>query len=371
MIAVFLPSLGGGGAERTMVRLANGLAEQGERVDLVVAGAAGPLRLQVASAVQIVDLRTDGAVLKALVPLAAYLRRQRPSTLISAMSHANVIAICASMLTGRRTKIIVSERTSFRGVSKMYRSLPNRLVRAGMALLYRFADGVTTVADAIRTELIEDLGLPPERVHTVYNPVVDDTLFERARAEIDDEWFRAGEPPVVIGIGRLAPEKNFELLIRAFATVRRTRVARLLILGEGAERDGLTRLVAELELVGSVRLPGYVSNPMPYLAQSSVFVLSSNLEGMPGVLVEALALSVPVVSTDCLTGPAEILQGGKWGALVPMDDVNAMADAIGAALDRGRQTDQVQAVSRFMTSETVSRYRDLARPAVEKIKAAS
>jgi glycosyltransferase involved in cell wall biosynthesis len=155
-----------------------------------------------------------------------------------------------------------------------------------------------------------------------------------AAEPLEHPWFRPGEPAVILALGRLVPQKDFGMLIRAFAQVRRARAARLLILGEGPERDGLAAAIAENGLQDDVQLPGWTVNPYPYMARSRLFVLSSRWEGLPTVLIEALFCGVEVVSTDCPSGPREILDGGRYGALVPVGDVDALAEAMERALSR-------------------------------------
>jgi glycosyltransferase involved in cell wall biosynthesis len=170
-------------------------------------------------------------------------------------------------------------------------------------------------------------------VQVIYNPVIMPGMKARARQVPDHPWFRAGEPPVVLGIGRLTRQKDFPTLIRAFAGVRRQRPVRLIILGEGEDRAALDTLVTELGLGDDVALPGFRDNPLGYLSASALFVLSSAWEGLPTVLIEALAAGTRVVSTDCPSGPREILQEGRLGTLVPVGDVPALAAAMSAALD--------------------------------------
>ena len=174
--------------------------------------------------------------------------------------------------------------------------------------------------------------LPRERICVAPNPVVPTDVFALAAQPVDHPWFTTGSDPVLLGVGRLAPEKDFATLIRAFARVQRHRPARLMILGEGSERGSLEALVAALGLEDSVSLPGFAINPFAYMTRAGVFVLSSLSEGSPGALIQALACGAPVVATDCQNGPREILDGGRYGRLVPVGDVPALAEAVLAAL---------------------------------------
>ena len=169
-------------------------------------------------------------------------------------------------------------------------------------------------------------------IEVVHNPIVTTELRELVAEPLGHPWFGPGQVPVVLGVGRLAPQKDFGTLIRAFARVIVRRPCRLMILGDGPERASLEAIVAERGLTGSVDLPGWISNPYPYMAHAGVFVLSSRWEGLPSVLIEALFCEVPVVATDCLSGPREILEGGRYGALVPVGDEEALAAAIETAL---------------------------------------
>jgi len=182
---------------------------------------------------------------------------------------------------------------------------------------YPWASKVVAVSEAARSDLLAVAGLQPDSIQVINNPVVTPRLFERAKVPLDHPWFAAGEPPVILGVGRLVTAKNFPLLLRAFALVRKEQPARLVILGDGEQRQVLE---------------WFVDNPYPYMARAGAFVLSSSFEGLPTVLIEALALGVPVVSTDCPSGPSEILQQGRWGALVPVDDERALAEGILQAL---------------------------------------
>jgi glycosyltransferase involved in cell wall biosynthesis len=198
---------------------------------------------------------------------------------------------------------------------------------------YPRADAIIAVSNGIADDLAQVTGLPRERITTIYSPVITPELQEKARAPLDHPWFAQGSPPVLLGVGRLVPQKDFPTLLKAFARVRAVRKARLVILGEGIRRMELETLVRELGVAADVTLPGFVANPFPYMAGASVFVLSSAWEGLPGVLIEAMACGCPVVSTDCPSGPAEILDGGAYGPLVPVGNDEALAKAILSVLE--------------------------------------
>jgi glycosyltransferase involved in cell wall biosynthesis len=200
-------------------------------------------------------------------------------------------------------------------------------------------------------------------MHILPNPVVTPDLASKAAEPLDHPWFRPGEPPVVLGVGRLSKQKDFATLIRAFDRVRRARGARLMILGEGPERAGLQALADELALSQDVALPGFASNPFAYMARAGVFVLSSAWEGMPGALIQAAACGAPVVATDCESGPREVLQDGRYGRLVPVGNPAALADAILSTLDQPRTAVPAEAIERFTRNAAVSGYLEVLRGA--------
>jgi glycosyltransferase involved in cell wall biosynthesis len=215
---------------------------------------------------------------------------------------------------------------------------------------------VVAVSHGAADDLARTSGLPRDGVRVVYNPVITPALMALARQAPDHPWFAPGQPPVILGVGRLTRQKDFPTLIRAFAEVRRRRVGRLIILGEGEDRPGLEALVRELGLADDVALPGFRDNAMAYMAGSAVFALSSVWEGLPTVLIEALAAGTRVVSTDCPSGPREILQEGRLGTLVPVGDAAALTGAMVVALDRPSGTVPLDALAPFTRDAAVDNY---------------
>lgn len=316
-----------------MVTLANAFAMRGFNVDLILATAIGPYLKHVSSTVRVVDLKA-GRVIKALLPLARYLRRERPTALLSAMGHANVVALLARNLARVPVRVVVSERGLISGERAIAKGAAALLSFRLIPMLYSGADAICTVSKAASYDLAAFASLPLQRVHTLYNPFDLARIEQWAAEPLDHPWFQPGQPPVVLAIGRLNEAKDFPVLIRAFARLRQQRMARLVILGEGELRPALEAQLAQLGLgVDAVQLPGFVANPYAWLARCSLFALSSRREGLPGALIEAMACGVPVVSTDCLSGPDEILEGGRWGRLVPVGDADALAQAMADTLD--------------------------------------
>ncbi|MGQ9367811.1 glycosyltransferase [Azospirillum sp. ST 5-10] len=343
--AFFLHGFEMGGAQRRSLALAGELVRRGWRIDLLVALDEGPLRPEVPAGVRVVDLGGRLARLpwvrgrrrrrvRAVVPaLAAYLRAERPAVLMAAANHTALAAAAAHALA-RCPEVRLVLRAS-NSVSATRRSLSDRLKRLAVRWTYPRAAAVAAVSQAIAAELTALQPRLAGRVHVVPNPVIGRDAAQRMTEPADHPWFAPGEPPVVLGVGRLAPQKDFATLVRAVARLRGERPARLLILGDGEEREALTRLAGRLGFGDAFALPGFVANPLPYMGAAAAFVLSSRWEGMPGVLIEAMACGCPVVSTDCPGGSAEVLGGGALGPLVPVGDDAALAAAIRTVLDAG------------------------------------
>jgi glycosyltransferase involved in cell wall biosynthesis len=332
-LALFLPTLDDGGAERVMLQLAASFSARGHAVDLVVAIPGGPLDAHVPSGPRVVSLGASRTIL-ALPALIRYLRRERPVALLSTLEHANVLAIGAGLFARTGVPIVLREANVLLPVGALGGKA--RLLRGLTRQAYRAADRVVAVSGGVATSLTGQLDLDARRVCTIYNPVVTTALAEEAAAPLEDPWFAPGAPPVVLGVGRLAAQKDFSTLIRAFAQLRAGREARLVILGEGPERRRLEQLARQLDVAGDVRLPGYDHNPFRYMSRASVFALSSIYEGLPGALIQAMACGCRVVSTDCPGGAREVLEDGTSGPLVPPRDPPALARAISALLDQAR-----------------------------------
>jgi glycosyltransferase involved in cell wall biosynthesis len=370
-LAFVLDHLGSGGVQRTSLLLASELLARRHRVDLVVGQAKGPLMTNLPPGIRLFELERSNPVSSRLVVLladpgglmamlrpillsprlpdvmlytaglASYLRHQKPDAMVAATRLINVVAVCAARLAGGSTRVVVSEHNPPSLALAGSRCWRRRYLPALMARTYQFADAIVAVSRGVAADLVELTGLPPGRVKTIYNPVISEDITQMARMPLSHPWFAPGQPPVILGAGRLVDQKDFPTLIRAFARLRRQRPARLVILG--AAKDDVATDVARAALVQSaalhgvsddVVLPGFTSNPFAFMARAAAFVLSSRYEGLPTVLIEALACGCPVVSTDCPGGVHEILAGGRFGKLVPVGDESAMAEAILWTLDR-------------------------------------
>ena len=358
-LALFLPSLGGGGAERIMLTLAAGLSARGVGVDLVLATPTGEYMDQVPETVRLVDLGATRP-LTAVPALARYLRRQRPRTLLTTILSANLAAFLAHRLAGAATRLVARESSTLSvdltRMSPLNRLLTPRLIASGFARAHTFVAPSRGAAD----DLAKTAGIPREAIKVIYNPVVSDALRERARQPTGHPWLQGDAIPVIVGMGRLTWQKDFATLIRAFALVRRAMPARLIILGEGEDRGELESLCHILGVAEDVDLPGFVDNPYALLARARLFVLSSRWEGLPGALIEAMACGAKVVSTDCPSGPREILGDGTYGQLVPVRDDEALAAAVRRALVGSFVArDCAEWLRKFEVEANIDRYLDL------------
>lgn len=359
-VALFVPSLRGGGAERVVMSLANGFAAQGIKTDLVLAQAAGPYLGNVSHNVRIIDLGA-ARVLLSLPGLTHYLRRHRPQAMLSAMSHANVVAVWARQCSKVEMRLVVSERNTPSNSLKGPPLARARYLPFLMRGTYPKADSVVAISHGVADDLANVTGLARDRITVIYNPAFFENLTAKAQERFTHPWFALGAPPVIIAAGRLTAQKDFPTLIRAFALVRKNRHYRMVILGDGKERQALEDMIQHLGLATDVLMPGFQANPLVWMRHASLFVLSSAWEGFGNVLVEAMACGTPVVSTDCPSGPAEILEGGRWGRLVPVGDPVALAVAIEATLTDTQHPDVATRAEDFNVDRAVESYLRLLR----------
>ena len=356
-LALFLPSLFGGGAERVMVNLANQIADKGFKVDLLVGNAESTYKNQVSSKVNLVDFQTSRSI-HTLPKLIGYLRREKPKALISALKHTNVLAVWAKRLALSSTNIIITEHTSasLMHFQDGYTPSKIRATLLAMRLFYPMADHIIAVSQGVAEDLSQTIGLNPKRLEVIYNPVLNEAMFQKANQPLDHPWFQPGQPPVILGVGRLEKLKDFPNLLRAFALLRQKQEARLIILGEGNLRKSLEALIKELGIEHDVELPGFNNNPYAFMKNAQVFALSSILEGLPTVLIEAMALGTPVVSTDCKSGPKEIISHAGYGTLVPIQDPEALALALENTLHAAKPVIDQPIFNRYTSNEATLHY---------------
>ena len=362
-IALFAKHLSIGGLQKITVRLANEFARRGHTVDLVLAKGEGPLESEVASDVQIVALKSH-RMWGGLPNLLRYLKRSQPDVLLAAGWQVNVIATWAKLLSFTPFRLVVSVHSNATRQAETSNVWYARFSLLAIKVFYPFADAIIAVSRGVLKDLSDISNRVAESGHVIYNPTVDQDLFKKARQELDHPWFAGkNDVPVLLGVGRLGPQKNFGLLIRSFAKLCQHREARLVLLGDGNERDELETLVRELGIQDKVDFVGFVSNPYKYMANASLFVLSSKFEGFGLVLVEALACGCPVVSTDCPSGPREVLEGGKWGRLVPTGDEEALAKAMDESLSEEHDPERLRRrAQEFSVDKVVDEYLNVLFP---------
>jgi glycosyltransferase involved in cell wall biosynthesis len=355
-IAIFMRCLYEGGAERAMINLARNFIERGFKVDLVLVRTEGGYMEQLPPGIRLVDLKADRK-LSILPKLIKYLRQKNPATLLTTLHYPCEIAILAKRLAGVSTRVIVCEQNTLSQEAKKIAQTSVKLTPLAARLLYPWAEGIIAVSEGVADDLAKITKIPRKRIEVIYNPVVLPEVFEKAKETLENPWFQTEEIPIVLGVGRFYPQKDFPTLIRAFALVRQVRRVRLVLLGgDGPDRDKLKQLISKLNLEEDIVMLGFVPNPYAYMAKAKVFVLSSAWEGFGNVLVEAMATGTPVVSTNCPNGPSEILDNGKYGWLTPVGDSKAMAEKILKVLSGETKLVEPAWLDRFTPEACVEKY---------------
>lgn len=331
-IACFFSTSGHSGVDRLAGNLIPVLARRGYRVDLLKVRQHGPELREVPSGVEVVDLGSRHT-LACLPAVVRYLRRRRPLVMLSDKDRVNRLALLARWLAHTPTRSVVRTGTTV-SVNLASRGAFARWVeRHSIGWLYRLADQVLVPSGGAAEDMAAYTGLDRGRIRAVPSPIVPASLFTAELPRPDHPWFEVPERPLILSVGELCTRKDFETLLRAFARVRAERPCRLMILGRGSARERLLGLARTLGVADDFALPGFVPQPYAYMAHADLLAFSSRWEGLPFVPVEALAVGTPVVSTDCPSGPREILKEGRIGPLVPIGDDAALAAAIVATLD--------------------------------------
>lgn len=327
-LAVVVSFSGEGGVEHMVVNLLKGFVHLGVgQVDLLRVRAQGPFAPMVPPGVQVLDLPGEHA-LSNVWPLASYLRQKRPQAVLAVKERTGRAVLLARKLVGYQGRVVLRLGTHL-SASLEDRSFLIKVMRKfPLRLFYPLADAIIAVSQGVAKDVEQLVPWCRERIKVVANPVIAPEMPLQASLDVDLEWLQCKDLPVIMGAGRLTRQKDFVTLLRAFALLKEHKLARLIIFGEGRQRAVLQREIQDLSLEGLVLLPGFTENLYKYLARADLFVLCSRWEGSPNVLTEALALGVPVVATDCPSGPREILQGGRLGPLVPVGDVQALARAM-------------------------------------------
>ena len=332
-ISLFIPGHIFGGIERVFINLAVEFTKKGYEVDLITPflnkNTAKILSMQ---EINVVNLNSKKNILS-LFKLMRYLKEKDPDIFISGSPVFNLVSLFARFLSGSKTKIIIcifgilsKAKDTDSGIYKLIPFLSK--------YLYRFADQIVACSHAAADDFYKISGFAPGKVKVIYTPIVTKDILKKAEESVIHPWLMKDSPtPVIIGVGRLTNEKNFIFLIRAFAELIKKRDARLMIVGTGPERKRLQNEISMLGLDQKAQLTGFVNNDYAYIARSAVLVLTSLHDALPSVIIEALALGTNVVSVDCPGGVSEILERGRFGAIVPQGDTPALTNAIISALN--------------------------------------
>ena len=360
--SLLLPDLRAGGAERVNINLANEFVARGYSVDVVLMRATGDLMPLLDPNIRVINL--GAARMRGVFrPLTRYLRETQPSSLLACMWPLTVLAIAARAASRTRTRLVVAEHTTWSAAERSRDTFHHLSLTTTMRLAFPRADGVVTVSQGAADDLAHIAHLPRDRVVAIYNPVVGGAkpaVTEEVPESLD--W-SAGPHHKILAVGTLKAIKDYATLLQAFAILRRSVDAKLLILGEGEERAPLKALVADLAIAADVRLPGFVISTEAYYRKADLHVLSSVGEGLPTVIVEALEQGTPVVSTDCPSGPREILEDGRYGLLVPVNDPNALAAAMLQSLQATHDHEALRARAQdFSVEKAADAYLDLLLP---------
>lgn len=351
-LSILMSSFGDGGVERMVVNTTCGLAARGVDIRFFSGNPQGVHLDRLAPPIALEILPGDQR--RRMARLVEHLRDDRPDAVLVAKAPDFRLALKARRRSRSPTAIVMRPGTT---ITARVRGPAGRWKLWRLARLYRQADAIIANSAGVRDDIAQVAGIPGARIHLVRNPVITPDLESLAATPVEHPWLDDPDVPVVIGAGGLRQQKDFATLIRALALLRRRRPARLLLLGQGRQESRLREMTDELGLHDYVEFVGFVNNPYPWLARCSIFALSSRWEGSPNVLTEALALGTPVVSTDCRSGPREILDGGRYGPLVPVGDAEALAKAMDQVLDSPPEAARLrQAASEYTQERNAEHY---------------
>lgn len=350
---LYIPSLGGGGAEKVIAILASHLAnKENVEVFLIVQKLDGVYWELINKNVKIVNLDQTRA-LKCLIPLAKWIRNNKPDVIFSALTHVNVVAALARKMSGHKCKLILSEHSTISNLP-MLQDIKYKFI---FKFFYNQADCIVAVSNGVKTDIVDTLNITPKKVVVINNPVYPN-FFTSKKVDLNN-FFKNEPEKIILSIGRLETEKNYLNLLKAFNKFNNDHC--LVILGEGSERGLLEKYILDNNLGDRVLLPGFIKDPFVWINSADIFVSSSNIEGFGNAIVEAMAYGLNVVSTDCV-GPREILSDGKYGLLVEKDNPNEFFDAINKLLDDPAMFDKTEIINRaknFSESIILSKYEDI------------
>jgi glycosyltransferase involved in cell wall biosynthesis len=356
-IVIYLPQIVAGGAENNFAKIASALSRNGEPVEILVSKLHKPFSSYLDENVKVTELKSIFGPFR-LFALIDHLNKNKVTVLMSGLEGPNLLSGLIKRLKLTKTRVVVSLRNRDDLVIADY---PPGIKKLIFKFLYHFAirgaDHIIVIAHELKDYLVSRVGIPPDKISVIHNPIMTEKVRKAAEEPITESWSKDHSGDFLLSVGRLELQKDYPTLFKALIRVRREFPIRLLILGEGTERANLESLVRSMGLEEVVRMPGFTSNPFRFMKRAKVFVFPSKHEGFGNVLLEAMACGVPIVSTDCPTGPREILEDGKWGNLVPVGDVDALAEAILESLRHPRVLDYNKRLLDFDLEMTVEKYR--------------
>ncbi len=333
-IAIVLPSLVGGGAEKLAIYLANYWNDEGFSVTFVLVKKYGKLMSMVNPEIDIVDLKTE-KLRSPFFTLRSHFKSNSYDVIWSGLWPLTSISILAWIFSGQKSRIFVIDHNHLSISTVKQLKFPKYLMRIILKITYPLATGIIAVSDGVKKDICMLGWLNSRLVKTIYNPAYTGRVDSYILTDkIKTELWGSGSDKHIISVGSLKPQKNHKLLIKAFSMLENTN-SKLIILGEGELEGELHDLIDKLNLSKRVFLKGFVEDPTLWYLSADLFVLSSNWEGLPTVLIEALECGLNIVSTNCPSGPMEILECGKYGKIVPMNDAISMKNSIEIALLEG------------------------------------
>lgn len=358
LVVYFQSELGGGGATRSNLKIASALADKGFKVHLVTGSLLSQEEPHLPSSIVRRKLNFSKTVFSVL-PLVKYIKEERPDVIISGLLQNNIALGIAKLISRSNTKVVFTDRVAPTVEIENKKGFLHRILPTLMRVFYPQANCLVSVSKGTADDVLSIVPSVKSKIKVIYNPAVTAEKIEKSYDAVLHDWIHA-DVPLIVGVGRLEPQKDYITLIDAFNKVHKIKPCRLLIIGEGSQRASLEEKINSLELNELISMPGFIANPHPYLRNSDLFVLSSAWEGLPNVLLEAMAYGTSVISTDCLSGPSEILESGRLAPLVPVGDVDAMAQAMISVLDNPQDPEKLIArANMFNEEQSIKSYVEL------------
>lgn len=359
-VVLFLAMLSSGGAQAVIITLANQFAERGYDVKLLVGTSNGPLKASISDKVKLIDFECRRLV-TTIPKLVSYLKTHKPTSIISTQIHSNLTLILAVKLAGVNTKTILRECTTPSQAFKLSNNKKERFIYRVAQYFLKYGDKFIAVSKGVKEDMTMFYQIAASKIEMIYNPIIDKKMYEKAEEQVVHPWIDE-DVKILSTLSRIAPSKDIESIINSFASVRKNKNIRLIIIGGFSEEDAyykkLVQLIKDLNLQDDIYFTGFQINPFKWLKISDLFVFSSLLEGLPGSLVQALALNCKIVSSDCKSGPKEILLDGKFGSIFPVKNNEALTDAIIYELNNNPTKDQAKDIhlQQFMKNKVTDQY---------------